>query len=297
MSEPTIPPPEEPAAGMPNIALPTFGAKQFWADVLVYAGWRIQENALTGHHRLLDPGDVRRAWGSLEACRAALDAARESEGFRPTSRRLAILLHGLFRSRASMEKLAGAMQEAGYEPVAVTYSSSRRSLAEHAERLERLLGSIEDADEVSFVTHSLGALVVRQALARKGPWMDRLRVHRLAMLAPPNRGSALADRLKGFPPFEWIAGPSGLAATSEEVEKLPAPSCRFAVIAGGRGDGKGWNPLVPGDDDGVVGVEETRIDGAEDFLVVNAFHTVIMDHAEVIEAVIRYLRTGKLREN
>ena len=34
------------------------------------------------------------------------------------------------------------------------------------------------------------------------------------------------------------------------------------VLAGGRGDIRGYNPKIPGDDDGVVGVEEMSLPGA-----------------------------------
>ena len=44
--------------------MPTLGGKVFWGDNFIYAGWRIQENVVTGHHRLLDPDDVRQAWGT-----------------------------------------------------------------------------------------------------------------------------------------------------------------------------------------------------------------------------------------
>jgi hypothetical protein len=34
------------------------GGRQFWSDRLVFGGWRIQENVLTGHSRLLDARDI-----------------------------------------------------------------------------------------------------------------------------------------------------------------------------------------------------------------------------------------------
>ena len=37
-----------------NVPILTLGDKQFWGDVFVHAGWRIQENVFTGHYRLLD---------------------------------------------------------------------------------------------------------------------------------------------------------------------------------------------------------------------------------------------------
>lgn len=55
------------AGAWPNIPFPTLGGKQFWTDRYIYSGWRIQENVITGHSRLLDPGDMRRCWGAFAA--------------------------------------------------------------------------------------------------------------------------------------------------------------------------------------------------------------------------------------
>ena len=49
---------------MPNIDFPTLGGHVFWRTLAVNDGWKLQKNKLTGHCRVLDPGDVRRAWGS-----------------------------------------------------------------------------------------------------------------------------------------------------------------------------------------------------------------------------------------
>jgi hypothetical protein len=277
---------------MTNLPVRTLGGKQLWADLFIYAGWRIQENVFTGHSRLLDPRQVRRAWGSYRSCLDAFELQRQERAIRPRGSHQVILLHGLLRSQASLARLSRALREAGYETACVSYPSTRSSIGEHARRLSRILSALSDVDTVSFVTHSLGGLVVRQALAGGGSWQERLRVHRLVMIAPPSRGSALAGALRKLPLFDLIAGPAGLELTSERAVEIPLPTCRFGIIAGGRGNGRGLNPLIPGDDDGVVGVEETRLEGAEDFLLLKAEHTVIMNHPAVIEAVVAYLRTG-----
>ncbi len=51
-----------------NLEIQTLGGKYLWADVHLLAGWRIQKNILTGHFRLLDDTDKRRAWGTYENC-------------------------------------------------------------------------------------------------------------------------------------------------------------------------------------------------------------------------------------
>jgi GTP-binding protein EngB required for normal cell division len=50
---------------VPNIPMRTMGGTLFWDNLARYDGWRIQQNTFTGHCRILDPGDVRRAWGSM----------------------------------------------------------------------------------------------------------------------------------------------------------------------------------------------------------------------------------------
>lgn len=50
---------------MPNINFPTKGGKVFWNDLASYNGWRIQQNTLFKNCRILDPNNVRRAWGGM----------------------------------------------------------------------------------------------------------------------------------------------------------------------------------------------------------------------------------------
>lgn len=52
---------------MPNINFSTKGGKVFWNDLASYNGWRIQQNTLFKNCRILDPNNVRRAWGGMAA--------------------------------------------------------------------------------------------------------------------------------------------------------------------------------------------------------------------------------------
>ena len=52
---------------MPNIPLRTMGGHVFWNELAKVKGWKLQKNMFTGHCRILDPDDVRRAWGGEEA--------------------------------------------------------------------------------------------------------------------------------------------------------------------------------------------------------------------------------------
>ena len=276
-----------------NLPAPTLGGTQLWRDSLVYAGWRIQENVVTGHFRLLDSKNIRRAWGSYAQCKERFDEFKRIEGIQPPSKHLVLLVHGILSSPGNFTALENALIGSGFDAVAISYPSSRGSIEEHAEGLARLLDRQEGAETVSFVTHSMGGIVVRYLLALEGEWQSRIEVSRIVLIAPPNQGSAIARVLKDVPAYRLIYGEAGQELTPEEVSRVPALEHPFAIIAGGKGDGEGFNPLLPGDDDGTVGLEETRLEGAKDFLVVPEIHMSISNHQETIRAAINFLKHGR----
>jgi pimeloyl-ACP methyl ester carboxylesterase len=279
--------------GRLNLPVGTLGGKQFWADEFVYAGWRIQHNVYTDHYRLLDPEDERRAWGSYEACRTVFEAQRVQGKIQPRSDDLVVLLHGLFRSKASLRKLQTALEAEGYEVATVSYPSTRASIRDHADQLERVLNALEGTRRISFVTHSLGGIVAREVLARDSDWKKRIEIGRLVMLGTPNQGSVVAELLRDWLPYQIVAGKSGQELTLGSVAGVPPPACSFGIIAGGTGDDRGLNPLLPGDNDGTVLVADTRLEGADDFLLVRRAHSWLMSDPEVIKATIRFLKEGR----
>jgi hypothetical protein len=74
---------------------------------------------------------------------------------------------------------------------------------------------------------------------------------------------------------------------------LAVPECPFGIVAGGKGDDAGYSPLLVGDDDAVVRVEETRLPGAEGFLVLPVHHAAMMRDATVQRATGEFLATGR----
>lgn len=58
---------------MPNIEMGTMGGEVFWDDLASYQGWRVQKNSIFGNCRILDPNNVRKAWGGESAIRKAFE--------------------------------------------------------------------------------------------------------------------------------------------------------------------------------------------------------------------------------
>lgn len=286
-----------------DVPLPTLGGKQFWTDQLFFHGWRIQHNGLIGQHRLLDPNDLQHAWGDYDACRAKLDEVRRARNLPPMKGKAVVLLHGLFRSRASMGKLARHLEEkGGFAVFNMSYASTQDDVAAHAAALDRVLRGLDGIEEVHFVAHSMGNIVVRHYLhghARADGRPADARIKRFVMLAPPNHGSLLAYAAGENVVFQALTGEAGQElgrAWAQLEEKLAVPRVEFGVIAGGRGDDKGFNPLLPGDDDGTVTVAGTRLAGARDFAVVPVMHSFIMADGQVLDYTLRFLREGRFTD-
>ena len=157
----------------PNIQSKTMGGQYFWADELVYFGWRIQRNTFTGHCRLLDEEQRRHIYGTFAQCRAKLEEINP-------------------------------------------------------------------------------AFIAAFGMA----------------------GQQLGKR--------W----------AELKPTLATPACEFGIIAGGRGDDHGYNPLLTGDNDGIVTVASTRLTGARDFLLVNELHFFLLRSSTVQKPTLEFLRHG-----
>jgi pimeloyl-ACP methyl ester carboxylesterase len=279
-----------------DFTMKTLGGRQFWGDVAFFRGFRIQQNVLTGHYRLLDPDDYRHASGSLQKCREKLAALKQELNLAPMSGRAVVVVHGILRSSKSFDTMCRRLRKEGYTVVTFDYPSTRFDIPQSAEFLHRVVETLDGIEEIHFVVHSMGGLIVRQYRAQH---VD-LRVKRMVMLGVPNHGAQLADRFRKLGLFRAIFGPAGQQlATSADglIAGLPIPDFEFAVIAGARGTLNGYNPLIPGDDDGTVSVASTRLPGAADFLTVKSLHSFLMGNNDVIEATVRFLREGQFREN
>lgn len=281
-----------------NVPFHTLGGRQFWGDVAFAEGWRVQQHVVLGHCRLLDPHDVRRAWGSRAACEAELSRRRPRVMRSDERGRTAVILaHGITRSSKSFSRLQQELTAAGYQAVPFDYPSTRVTIAQSGDYLRQVIESLQDVDRVDFVAHSLGGLVVRAYLQQTARHPD-LRCHRMVMLGVPNRGARMANVLRGHPLYRWVYGPAGqelVEGVTCPAAALPVPWFEFAIVAGARGDARGFNPLLPGDDDGVVSVEATRLPGAADFMTVHCLHTLMNANDEVVASTLRFLATGALR--
>ena len=205
-----------------------------------------------------------------------------------------ILLHGLGRTQASMAKLQAALTRAGYVVWNVDYPSRTATIGRLSDdAITPVLAACHDqsADKIHFVTHSLGGMLVRSYFSRHAePHLGRV-----VMLGPPNQGSEVVDQLGHWALFQWINGPAGQelgTAAGSTPNRLGPPSFPVGIIAGNRSINWINSLLIPGVDDGKVSVENTKLTGMTDHIVIAAAHPFLMKDQQAIAQTLAFLRHG-----
>jgi pimeloyl-ACP methyl ester carboxylesterase len=290
----------QPGDILDSIPTPTLGGTQFWTDLHFFHQWRIQRRAGTGECRLLGAHDWQHATGTFEDCLAKLEQVKRERNLQPMRGRAVVLLHGLAAPRWSMHLLGQYLcKQGGYEVFNMEYASTRCSVDDHAQSLASVIRSLEGITEINLIGHSMGNVVIRRYLAGEieatTGWRPDPRIHRVVLIAPPNHGSIAATRLSENGVFKALFGSSGrqLGVDWKELERrLAVPQVEFGVIAGGLANDHGFNPRLPGDDDGRITVSTTRLAGAADFVVVPMLHELIANDPRVFAYALRFLEDG-----
>ena len=205
-----------------------------------------------------------------------------------------ILLHGLARTRRSMQPLADLLATRGFAVVNLDYPSTRHPI----ETLVRthLAPAVEGCGKqgfrrIHFVGHSLGGILVRQYFQNRAAPPGT----RMVMLGPPNTGSQVADWLHDFFLYRKIMGPAGqqLDTTARSLPNRLRPiSLQIGIIAGTVSINPLFSHLLPGPDDGRVAVEGTKLSEMADFMTLSCTHGFLVTHREAMRQTAYFLEHG-----
>ena len=204
---------------------------------------------------------------------------------RSTRLQRVLLVHGLWMPPLAMRRLASCLAAHGFETGVLGYRSILGSTAAAVDAVrDRLRGG--PASHV--VGHSLGGLMVLEALRAE----PSLPVARVVCLGTPLCGSAVARSVSRHALAALYLGRSA-ALLRSGCAVLPA-GVEVGMVAGSRPRGLG--ALVArfeGAHDGTVGLEETRLPGLADHVLIDASHSGLLFSHEAVRQVAGFLEAGR----
>jgi pimeloyl-ACP methyl ester carboxylesterase len=197
-----------------------------------------------------------------------------------------IVLGGLWVPGLAMSPLAVRLAAEGFHCHVFRYTGRGHRVDMNAERLSRFAQAVGPAH---FVGHSLGGLVILEALGAA----PELAAGRVVLLGTPTAGSFAGRRFAAHRFGRWLLGRSESLWRERGAARWRRPE-PLGVIAGttplglGRALGR-----LPGPNDGVVCVEETTVEGMRDRIVLPVSHSAMILSARVAAQTAEFLRRGR----
>ena len=208
-----------------------------------------------------------------------------------------VLLHGLARTSNSMNKMAKHLSDQGYKVVNIDYPSRKYELSELAKIVRKeTISKTTGADKIHFVTHSMGGIIVR-FIQKHDPLPN---LGRVVMLSPPNQGSEVVDFFSDLWFFESINGPAGkqLGTGKNSIcRTLGKVNFELGIITGDKSINWINSFIIPGKDDGKVSIENAKVEGMADFLIVHVSHPFIMNDKTVMTECVHFLQNGHFKKD
>jgi pimeloyl-ACP methyl ester carboxylesterase len=205
-----------------------------------------------------------------------------------------ICVHGYLSHGAGMYLIKRRLErEYGMHVSLFSYPSVRGTLDENAAALATFIRR-QNVDAAHIVGHSLGGVLALRMHANNPEIMPG----RIVCLGSPLTGSRAANYLNELEWAEEIIGRSVPDAminqTANDWASSVAEHRDIGVIAGNVS--LGFGRLVANfeeDNDGTIGVSETKLDAAKDHLILPVSHKGMLVSADVADQAAAFIKRGK----
>ena len=199
-----------------------------------------------------------------------------------------VLAPGLWMPSSVLWPLAARLRRAGHVPHLFSYSG-RASFEDNVERFGRFARATLDGRAAHFIGHSLGGVLVLEALNRH----TDIAVASGLLLGAPVRGCLAGRRFAQGRMGRWMMGACASRWEPRAARwTRPAP---LGVLAGtvAFGLGRVLGGRLPGVNDGVVCFDETAVDGMAACKAVSQPHSWMPISPSVARLAETFLRTGR----
>ena len=194
-----------------------------------------------------------------------------------------VMIHGLFMGSFMMRRIAACFRERGWCVVLYDYPTMRKKICAHGSDLAEFIGLplFDNIPRIDFVTHSMGGLLLRCAVAQLTAGR-RKQLGRAVMIAPPNRGSdvaALAVKL--------VPGAEHLVAPIRDLSSAPDSFANTYPVP----DGMPETGIIAASHDRRVRLEYTGLADCPR-IVLPGGHNKVLFLPETAEQTFRFITTG-----
>ena len=206
-----------------------------------------------------------------------------------------VLVHGYARSSSAMWKLEDRLKSDGFHTINIDYPSFCTTLEEVKKEVYQQIQDCcsKSKTKVHFVGHSLGGLLIRSFLGENK--IENL--GNVVNMGSPNKGTPVVEHLKD----SWLFKKFGNVAKelshkgSNFLSSLKKPAYNLGIIAGRMHNPK-YEHILKGEDDGVVTVESTKVEGMKDFIVIDANHASMRYNKDVAYQTIYFLKNSMFKK-
>ena len=211
-----------------------------------------------------------------------------------------VVLHGWTTGYDNMKSTRRFFSAAGYHVVGLRFPSRtvdpQKLIRNHIKPgIEK--HCTDPARKIHFLTHSLGGVLLRGYLkAHRPPNLGNV-----VMLAPPNNGIELIDRLGNRRAIARFIGPTALALHTGDdswPKRLGKADFPVGIIMGKTKRRVPYSSrILPGSDDGIVSAASGKVEGMRQLIEVTGFHTSLPANPVALAQSRRFFETGKFAEN
>ena len=205
------------------------------------------------------------------------------------------IVHGVLGGAYEYFSMRRILKKNGFDSEVFSYKSRKTPILETGKKLYDYIKK-ENLQQVSFITHSLGGLVLRAMLKHSLEDIDFPEIHRIVMIAPPNQGTIAGNYMYKYAIFRFLIGVNLKDVKNDDdslAKRLPVKfSADVGIIAGVRGHKRGYNPFIGDDNDGEIKPEETKLGTEKDFITVKSNHITILQNKKTIKLTSQFLKTG-----
>lgn len=201
-----------------------------------------------------------------------------------------ILIHGLWMTGLESSVLRQRLARSGFQVEQYQYHTTTTAVDRVVEELKARILAVPGPAHL--VGHSLGGLVALRLAER----LPEVELGRVVLLGSPVNGSRAAQNLVKWPGAAWLLGDLPSVELLQSAPRRWTRDSALGVIAGSRSIGLGrFFGHFDGPNDGTVAVDETKLLGAREHLVLPVSHMGMLLSEDVAQRTANFLRTGSFR--